>query len=98
MKNLFLAIAFLLIGSVGFATNNNIEVENLSDEHFFQNKSEISQFEWFYHLCFYYETLTIQDEYGTTLTVTFSYLGVSVGEEDCNLQIQIAKLRFADLL
>lgn len=99
MKNLFFALAFLFVGSVGFAGSSidkNIEIDDytlrafLSDDH-----NIVDYFSEQKQLCTYYEqrTYTIN---GTTYIETFSYIGWAFDDADCGFQVMMAQLEMAD--
>ena len=104
MKNLFLALAFLFIGSVGFA--NDFMVSSEKEVRYGQNESfeleavKIKEFNSSISfetlrfiapfLCVAYETRTVTLG-GATYTETFTYIGWAVSVADCNIQIAIAK-------
>jgi len=105
MKNLFLALAFIFIGSIGFANDHQIvclddnknidfDISNNKTPVFLASDTElITSLKYqLYQLCIVYTEVIIENETGgTSASATFFFIGVSVNDAHCELMADAAQ-------
>ena len=88
MKNLFLALAFLFVGSIGYA-NSEINIKNYNENYDVELDTYSETFLVFNLkgavLCWVTATKSFTTDYGVTHTQTISYLQWALDESHCSL-------------
>lgn len=98
MKNLFILILLLFIGNISFA---NSDIKNEKQEIIFNEETyPVSNYNFLYvkdfQLCIYRIEYTVIIG-GETYTQSYTHIGVSVSDVDCNLSSTLAFNRMKEI-